>query len=71
MPIDKLVLILVCVIGAAMVTVWLSSLLLVAFEIKMGWLALIPAALVAYVVVRVIGERVGNTEDDHYDKMDH
>lgn len=71
MPLDKFVLIVVCVIAAACATLWLSSLILVAAEIPYGWLGLIPAAPVAYVVWRVIAERVGNAEDTHYDEMDH
>jgi len=71
MPIDKLVLILVIVIAAAAATVWLGTLIAASIQIPFGWLVLIPAALVGYVVYRVIAERVGNTEDDHYDKMDH
>ena len=71
MPLDRLVLILVCVIAAAGVTVWLGALLLAAINVPFAWLALIPAALVAYIVARVIGQRVGNAQEDHYDKMDH
>ncbi|WP_306114539.1 MULTISPECIES: hypothetical protein [unclassified Roseovarius] len=71
MPLDKLVLILVCVCIAAGVTVWLGLLLAAAINIPYGWTALIPAALVGYVIYRVIAERVGNAEEDHYDKMDH
>lgn len=71
MPLDKFVLIVVCVIAGAALTVWLAVLLAAAIEIPFGWLALIPVALVAYVLVRVIAERVGNAEEDHYDHMDH
>ncbi|QIE44686.1 hypothetical protein G5B38_03615 [Pseudohalocynthiibacter aestuariivivens] len=70
MPLDKFVLILVCVVAAAGATVWIAVLLAAAVELPFGWLGLIPAALVGYVVFRVISERVGNTEDDHYDNMD-
>lgn len=71
MPLDKFVLILVCVIAAAGATIWLASLVIVAAEIPYAWIALIPAALVGYVVWRVIAERVNSPEDTHYDKMDH
>ena len=33
-------------------------------------LALIPLALVAYIGWRVIADRLGNREDDHYDRME-
>ncbi len=71
MPLDKLVLIIVCVLGAAAATVWVGTLITASFSLPFGWLTLIPAALVGYVVFRVISERVGNAEDDHYDKMEH
>ncbi len=70
MPLDKLVLILVCVIVAAGATVWLGVLLLAAVQVPFAGLALIPAVLVAYVVFRVIAQRVGNAEEDHYDRME-
>ncbi len=70
MPLDKLVLILVIVITAAGVTVWLGALLLASFQIPGAGLALIPAALVAYIVWRVIADRLGNAEDDHYDEIE-
>ena len=50
MPIDKFVLIIVCVAGAVCATLWVSSLVLVAVQVPFGWLSLIPAALVGYVV---------------------
>jgi len=71
MSLDKLVLILVIVIAAAGATVWLGLLVATSFQLPFGWLTLLPAALVGYVLFRVISERVGNEEEDHYDKMDH
>jgi membrane protein implicated in regulation of membrane protease activity len=71
MSLDKLVLILVCVIGAAGATLWLGSLLFAAWNVPFLGFALIPVGLVAYVIVRVIRERLGNGSEDHYDEMDH
>ena len=71
MPLDKFVLIVACVIIAAGGTIWLGVVLTTAFTLPFGWLALIPAVLVGYVLVRVIAQRVGNAEEDHYDKMDY
>lgn len=70
MPLDKLVLVIACVLIAACATIWISTLVRAAFSVPFAALALIPAALVGYVVFRVIAERVGNAEEDHYDKMD-
>lgn len=69
MPLDKLVLILVVVTVAAGLTIWLGVFLMAALQIPGGSLVLIPAALVGYVVWRVIADRLGNAEDDHYDNI--
>lgn len=71
MPLDKFVLIIVCVMIAAAATVWIGAMLFAAFNVPGAGFVLIPAALVAYVVWRVIHERIGNAEEDHYDRMDH
>jgi len=72
MPLEKLVLILVCVIAAAGATIWLASIALASTQLP--WVAvmglIIPTALVAYIVYRVIYERVTNKEDDHYDHIE-
>ncbi len=71
MPLDKFVLIIVIVIAAAAATVWLGAVIAAALNLPFGWLAVIPAALIGYIAFRVIAERVGNAEEDHYDRMDH
>ncbi|MCV3271969.1 hypothetical protein [Roseobacter sinensis] len=71
MPLDKLVLICVCVLAAFGVTLWLAALVLTALQVPAGWLALIPAALAAYIFYRVLAERLGNADEDHYDRMKH
>ena len=48
----------------------LMSLIAAAINFPFGWLGLIPAALVGYIVFRVIAERIGNAEEDHYDNME-
>ena len=70
MPLDKFVLLIVIVFAAAGITVWVSALIMASLEFPGGWLAFIPAALVGYVVWRVIAERLGNAEDDHYDHIE-
>ncbi|MBV7379192.1 hypothetical protein [Maritimibacter dapengensis] len=70
MPLDKFVLILVAVIAAAGLTVWIGTLVAASLQMPAGWLVLIPAALIAYVVWRVIADRIGNSEDDHYDRIE-
>lgn len=70
MPLDKFVLILVAVIAAAGLTVWIGTLVAASLQMPAGWLVFIPAALIAYVVWRVIADRIGNSEDDHYDRIE-
>jgi len=71
MPLDRLVLIAGCVIGGFAVTLWLGTLVLAAVSVPYAWLALIPAGFAAYVIYRVIAERVQSADDDHYDRMEH
>ncbi|MBM1219021.1 hypothetical protein JQU17_02325 [Ponticoccus sp. SC2-23] len=73
MPLERLVLIIVIVLAAAGLTVLLASFILSAFTLP-PWATLgvaIPAALVLYIVIRAIGERLSSREDDHYDEIDH
>ncbi len=70
MPLDKFVLLLVLVVAAAAVTVWVGTLVLAAIQVPWAGVAFIPAALVAYVVWRVVADRLRNREDDHYDQID-
>lgn len=71
MPLDKLVLILVCVIASAGATILLAALILSALNFSFGWFGLLPALLAGYIVYRVVAERVGNDEEDRYDRLDH
>ncbi|MGB3407932.1 MAG: hypothetical protein WBA67_10600 [Jannaschia sp.] len=70
MPLDRLVLILVIVIAAAGATVWLAAIAAASVSVPLGWLSLIPLALVILIGWRVVADRLGNAEDDHYDRMD-
>ena len=71
MKLETLVLIVVCVLAGMAVTFWLMMLLLAGLAVPQVLLALIPAVFVGYVIYRVVRERVGNAEEDHYDRMDH
>ena len=70
MPLDKFVLILVVVIGAAGLTVWIATMVAAAVQFPLGWFALVPAMLVGYVAWRVIEDRLKSAEDDHYDRIE-
>lgn len=72
MPLDKLVLIIVSVIAAAMATVYIGMAVFASVQLPpiMGLSILSVVALCAYIAWRVIAERVGNKEDDHYDRFE-
>ncbi len=71
MPLDRFVLIIVCVIAAVIATFAVTALIgtLIGFPIA-GWLLAIPAALAGYIAWRVISERLSSAEDDHYDRIE-
>ncbi len=71
MPLDKFVLILTIVIAAAGVTVWVLAMFLTAVQFS-GWglLMLIPIGLGAYIIARVVGDRLNNKDDDYYDGIE-
>ncbi|SMX48397.1 hypothetical protein [Maliponia aquimaris] len=50
MKLDTLVLTIVCVVAAVAATTWLSILILAAIQVPFAWLALLPAALVGFIV---------------------
>ncbi|MEM7642975.1 MAG: hypothetical protein AAF366_10640 [Pseudomonadota bacterium] len=69
MPLDRFVLIIVVVVIAAGATIWLGAIAAAAAALPLGWLAIVPAAIAAYVLWRVVSDRVTSSEDDHYDRM--
>ncbi|MEM8850806.1 MAG: hypothetical protein AAGE03_12320 [Pseudomonadota bacterium] len=69
MPLDRFVLIIVIVLVAAGATIWLGALVATAVAIPLGWLAILPAAIAAFILWRVVADRVTSAEDDHYDRM--
>ncbi|TDL84096.1 hypothetical protein E2L08_01080 [Palleronia sediminis] len=68
MPLDRFVLILVCVVIAAGLTVWVGAILAASVAMPLTLAALLPLSLVLYVVWRVIAQRLSNREDDRYDR---
>jgi len=59
LSLNRLVLILICVIAAAGATIWLATVLSRSVDLPGGWLWGVPAALVIYVVVRTLLLRSG------------
>lgn len=72
MPLDRLVLIIVCVIAAAMVTVYAGLAIVASVQMPpvIGLSIISIIALCAYVAWRVIAERLNNKDDDHYDRFE-
>lgn len=72
MSLDRLALILFCIVAFGGAAIWLVSLILVTASLN-PLLSIIPiaiAALGAYVVIRVFSERTQNPDEDHYDNME-
>lgn len=71
MPLDRFVLLLVIVVAAAGATIGLGTLLVATTNAPVpGWMVLVPVTLVAFVVWRVIHDRLTNREDNHYDRIE-
>lgn len=72
MPLDRFVLIVVCVIAAAGATVWIAGAVIAGLGTSpvLSLVALIPLALVAAVLWRVIADRIRSREDSHYDGIE-
>lgn len=70
MPLDRLVLILVIVIAAAGATIWLGAWLAATMLTPFAWLIALPAGAAAYILIRIISDRLSSPEDDHYDRME-
>ncbi|HBZ44449.1 MAG TPA: hypothetical protein DEO85_10420 [Maritimibacter sp.] len=70
MPLEKFVLILVVVIAAAGLTVWVGTWIAASMQFPLGWIAIVPIALLAYIAWRVLAERLNNSDDDHYDRIE-
>ncbi|QIK41064.1 hypothetical protein [Pontivivens nitratireducens] len=71
MPLDRFVLIVVAAMAAAGITVYVGLLLSAAITMPPLLIAIVPVlALVAYICVRVIRDRLTNVEDDYYDRIE-
>ncbi len=71
MPLDRFVLVVIAVIAAAGATVVAGALLKGAILAPgLGLAALVPVALLGYVLVRVVAERLRNADDDRYDRIE-
>ena len=58
MPLDRFVLILVVVLLGALVTVWLGAWIAASIAMPVGWALVAPVAALAYVVWRVVADRL-------------
>ncbi|QDY69191.1 hypothetical protein [Qingshengfaniella alkalisoli] len=72
MPLDRLVLILIVVIAAAGLTVGIGLWVLSAFEFPgIAGLVAVPFMLLAYILWRLVYERLTNNENRRYDDIEH
>lgn len=71
MKIDSFVLIIACLAIAAYGLFVLWGVLYLSLTQPMGWIAAVLFAIAVFVIWRVVAERVGNAQEDHYDDMEH
>ena len=73
MNIDKLVLIVGIVFIAATALLWVTGVLATTFSLHplLGLVALALIGLAAYIMGRIILDRLNSREDDYYDRMKH
>ena len=71
MPLAKFVLLLIIVVSAAGLTVAFGTLMagLLNVSPSMALATFMPLAALAYIVWRVISDRLSNAEDDKYDQI--
>lgn len=67
MDLDRLALILAIAFGI----LWVVGMTLGALIAgPLGWLMTLPLAIVVYLLIAVIRQRLGSREDDHYDAIE-
>lgn len=67
MPMERLVLILICVVAAAGVTVWLGGMLAAALNVGALIMMILPLTLILSLFAWVVRDRLESPKDDHYD----
>lgn len=72
MSLDRIMLIVVCVIGAIGLSTWTFGAFFAAREVHpaIGVLIFAFVAFVFYFIWRLLAERLNNPDEDHYDNMD-
>ncbi len=71
MTLDRIIFILVCVVGAVVGLGWLiSSIVMFGYDALSAWLMLIPLLVASFFIIWVIVERLRSKEDDHYDRIE-
>lgn len=72
MSLDRIMLIVVCIVGAVGLSTWFIG-AFVAVQVVSPLLKFVVVAfaiLVIYVIWRLLAERLNNPDEDHYDNMD-
>ncbi|MBY8975616.1 hypothetical protein KHP62_07360 [Rhodobacteraceae bacterium NNCM2] len=70
MPLDKIILYMIGGLALLGAVAYGAALVIGAVSLgPLGFLVLIPAFVVIYVVQRIIRERLANREDDYYDNI--
>ena len=73
MTLDKLILIIVCVLWGAGAVLWAVSTLFLTTSLHpvVGLVTLAIFGLIFYIFWRIISDRLNNPDEDHYDKMEY
>ncbi|MEM1364289.1 MAG: hypothetical protein AAGH82_00930 [Pseudomonadota bacterium] len=72
MSLDRIMLILVVLFGGLAAIAWLGTFIFAVGQVNplLGLVGLAIAGFVIYIAWRVVAERLGNPEDDKYDRME-
>lgn len=72
MSLDRLMLIVAVIFGGILALTWATGIVGVAAHINplLGLVGLGAVAFVAYIAYRVVAERLGNADDDKYDRVE-
>lgn len=72
MSLDRLMLIIVAIFGTLIALAWFTGIMAAIVQVSpwLGLAGIAVAAFAGYIVYRVIAERLGNPDDDKYDRVE-
>ena len=71
MTLDRIAFILVAIAAVIIAIVWLvGGVIMIGQDPISAWLILVPLGIISFFIIWLIVERLGNKEDDHYDRIE-